>query len=203
MQILGHLLAAYHMTGDTYFYDAYEYLIDEHHYDRQVDFDEDVWTVTNRNVANHSDHELAFVAYHTLIRYEPDDRRRQRWIQSMLDMYQYELLERNPLWSAIVAGFDTDGYHLDEAVGTLREWPEDWREFRMDNSHRKDYKIDSAPDRFGDAQFTTVPPYDEICFTKWNGNPYQVADCGDGRAVQAPWPWLLPYWMYRYHGIVQ
>jgi len=202
-QILGHLLAAYHMTGDTYFYDAYEYLINEHHYDRQVDFDEDVWTVTKRNIANHSDHELAFLAFHTLIRYEPNEERRQRWIQSMLDMYQYELLERNPLWSAIIAGFVADGYYLEEAVGTLREWPEDWREFYTDNSHREDYVLDSVPDRFGDDQFTQVPPYDEICFTKWNGNPYQVADCGDGRAVQAPWPWLLPYWMYRYHGIIQ
>jgi hypothetical protein len=203
MQILGHLLAAYHMTGDTYFYDAYEYLITEHKYDRQVEFDEEVWTVTKRNIANHSDHELAFLAYHTLIRYEPDEERRQRWIQSMLDMYQWELLERNPLWSAIVAGFVTDGYYLDEAVGTLREWPEDWREFRADNSHRKDAIRDSVPDRFGDPQFTTVLPYDEMCFTKWNGNPYQVVDCGDGRAVQAPWPWLLPYWMYRYHGVIQ
>jgi hypothetical protein len=73
----------------------------------------------------------------------------------------------------------------------------------MDNSHRQDVIEDSSPDRFGDAQFTTVLPYDEMCFTLWNGNPYQVADCGDGRAVQAPWPWLLPYWMYRYHGIIQ
>jgi len=202
-QILGHLLAAYHMTGDTYFYDAYEYLINEHHYDRQVEFDEDVWTVTKRNIANHSDHELAFLAFHTLIRYEPNEERRQRWIQSMLDMYQYELLERNPLWSAIAAGFVDDGYYLEEAVSTLREWPEDWREFYTDNSHRKDAVLDSVPDRFGDPQFKTVLPYDEICFTKWNGNPYEVAACGDGRAVQAPWPWLLPYWIYRYHGIIE
>jgi hypothetical protein len=202
-EILGHLLAAYHMTGDTYFYDAYEYLLDEHKYSKLVDFSEEVWSVTDRSAANHSDHELAFLAYHTLIRYEPNEERRQRWIQSMLDMYQWELLERNPLWSAIVAGFVADGYYLEEAVGTLREWPQDWREFHTDNRHRQDVIRDSESDRFGDPQFTTVLPYDEICFTKWNGNPYQIADCGDGRAVQAPWPWLLPYWMYRYHGIIQ
>jgi hypothetical protein len=202
-EILGHLLAAYHMTGDTYFYDAYEYLLEEHKYAKLVDFSEEVWSVTDRSAANHSDHELAFLAYHTLIRYEPDDQRRQRWIQSMLDMYQWELPERNPLWSAIVAGFVADGYHLEEAVGTLREWPEDWREFFTDNGHRKDAVRDPKLDRFGDPQFTTVLPYDEICFTKWNGNPYQLADCGDGRAVQAPWPWLLPYWMYRYHGVIE
>jgi len=117
-------------------------------------------------------------------------------------MYEYELPERNPCWSAIIAGFVSDGYHLDEALQTMREWPDDWRVWREDNSHRVDAVLDVA-DRSGDPQFTTVLPYDEIRTMKWNGNPYQVIDGGDGREVQAPWPWLLPYWMYRYNGVIK
>ncbi|HOX43318.1 MAG TPA: hypothetical protein PK668_06960 [Myxococcota bacterium] len=202
IEILGHLLAAWHMTHDPVFYDAYDHLIVAHRYGELVDFDEDVWTVTKRAVANHSDHELAFLAYHTLIRYEPDDARRARWIQSMLDMYAWEVAERNPLWSAIVAGFQPEGYHLAEAAQTLREWPEDWREWLVDNSHRKDITPDGG-DRHQNPQIKEVLPYDEIRTMKWNGNPYALADGGDGRSVQAPWPWLLPYWLYRYHGILQ
>ena len=200
IEILGHMLAAYHMTGNPEFYDAYLYLLDNR-YAELVDFSEDVWTVTKKTVANHSDHELAMLAYHTLIRYEPDDARRQRWIDSLLGMYQWEIPERNPLWAAIVASFVSDGYRLDEALQTLREWPEDWREWRVDNSHRRDAVLD-VPDRSGDPQFTTTLPYDEIRTLKWNTNPYQVSGGGDGREVQAPWPWLLPYWMMRYHGVI-
>ena len=201
IEILGHMLGAYHVTGDRTFYDAYLYLLDNR-YAELVDFSEDVWTVTSRFAANHSDHELAMLAYHTLIRYEPDDDRRQRWIDSLLAMYEWEIPERNPLWAAIVAAFVEEGYRLADAVRTLREWPEDWREWLVDNSHRKDVEIDPEFDRHGDEQFTTVLPYDEIRTMKWNGNPYAVKDGGDGRAVQAPWPWLLPYWMMRYYGII-
>lgn len=200
IEILGHLLAAYHMTADTRFYDAYRYLLDNH-YAELVDFSEDVWTVTKKGIKNHSDHELAMLAYHTLIRYEPDDTRRQRWLDSLLGMYQWELGERNPLWTAIVASFTSDGYQLDDALRTLREWPEDWRQWRVDNSHRQDALRDQ-PDRHGDEQFTTTLPYDEIRTMKWNGNPYAVSGGGDGSEMQAPWPWLLPYWMMRYHGVI-
>lgn len=203
IEILGHMLAAWHMTGDPVFYDAYEELITEQRYDELVDFHDEILTVTSRAIANHSDHELAMLAYHTLIRYEPNEGRRQRWIQSLQDMFAHEILERNPCWAAIVAMAAAEGYHLPEALQTLREWPEDWREWRVDNSHRRDYAVDPANDRFGDPQFTTVPPYDEIRTLKWNTNPYQITGGGDGRAVQAPWPWLLPYWMMRYHGVIQ
>ncbi|NMB74968.1 MAG: hypothetical protein GYA21_07540 [Myxococcales bacterium] len=202
MQILGVLLSTWHMTGDTFFYDAYEELITRYRYAELVDFSDNVWNVTQRFTANHSDHELALLAYHTLIRYEPNDERRERWIRSLRSMLEWEAPERNPLWHAILAGFVTEGYDLAGALQTLREWPEDWRAWMIDNSHRKDYTKDSSPDRFGDPQFTTVPPYDEISFLKWNGNPYRVRDGGDGREIQAPWPWLLPYWIMRYHEVI-
>mgnify|MGYP000070729615 CR=1 FL=1 len=203
MQILGVLLSTWHMTGERLFYDAYEELVTRYRYAELVDFSENVWNVTQRFTANHSDHELALLAYHTLIRYEPNDERRERWIRSLRAMLEYEAPERNPLWHAILAGFVQDGYDLAGAVQTLREWPEDWRAWLIDNAHRKDYLKDATPDRFNRPQFTTVPPYDEISFLKWNGNPYRVSDGGDGREIQAPWPWLLPYWILRYHQVIR
>ncbi len=203
MQILGVLLSTWHMTGDTFFYDAYEELVTRYRYAELVDFSDNVWNVTQRFTANHSDHELALLAYHTLIRYEPSDERRERWIRSLRSMLEWEAPERNPLWHAILAGFVTEGYDLAGAIQTLREWPEDWRAWMIDNSHRKDYAKDSSPDRFNRPQFTTVPPYDEISFLKWNGNPYRVESGGDGREIQAPWPWLLPYWIMRYHEVIR
>lgn len=202
IEILGHLLAAWHVTGETRFYDAYEHLVTDERYIEAAMFNADVQTVTNSRLANHSDHELAMLAYHTLIRYEPDDARRQVWIDSLLAFYEWELPERNPLWATIVGAAVADGYAVADAVDTLRVWPEDPRVWTMDNAHRVDVALGSV-DRFEEAQFTTVLPYDEIRTMKWNGNPYVASSGGDGTEVQGPWPWLLPYWMGRWHGVIR
>ncbi|MDP6943303.1 MAG: hypothetical protein QF464_04065, partial [Myxococcota bacterium] len=82
LEILGHLLATYHMTGNTAFYDAYEALIAEHRYDEMAMPHMQTATITCPSQMNHSDHELAMLAYHTLIRYESDPDRRELWIDS-------------------------------------------------------------------------------------------------------------------------
>jgi len=58
-------------------------------------------------------------------------------------------------------------------------------------------------DRHGHEQFKHMYPYDEIRTMKWNGNPYNVSGGSDGREEQAPWPYLMPYWMMRYYGAIR
>jgi hypothetical protein len=201
LEILGHLLAAWHMTGERRFYDAYETLIRDHGYDRVVAFSEDILTVTNPAIANHSDHELAMLAYHTLIRYEPRDDRRQLWIDSLLGMYQWEIPERQPLWTALVALATPGEAQFADGVRTLVEIPADLRNWHVDNTHRKD-ATRRPNDRFDEPQWDTVFPYDEIRTMWWNGNPYRMVDGGDGRGFQSPTAFLLAYWTSRYAGIV-
>ena len=115
---------------------------------------------------------------------------------------EYEALERNALEIAVMgSALDIDSRGA-AAVKTLTEWPIDLREWLYDNSHRVDATIDEVPDRFDKPQFTTVFPYDEIRTFKWNENPYAVSGGGNGKEVQAPWPYLLPYWMMRYYGVI-
>ena len=90
----------------------------------------------------------------------------------------------------------------ENARRTLRELPDDLREWLMDNCHRKDYKINPAKDRHGDRQFTAVPPFDEIRTFWWNGNPYDCSEGGDGRSWNAPTVFLLPYYMAKYTGLI-
>lgn len=201
LEILGHMLAAWHMTGERRFYDAYETLIRDHGYDRVVAFSDDILTVTNPQIANHSDHELAMLAYHTLIRYEPRDDRRQRWIDSLLGMYRWEIPERQPLWTACVALATPGEARVGDGLRTLVEIPADLRNWRVDNTHRKD-ATRRVNDRFDDPQWDTVFPYDEIRTMWWNGNPYTMVDGGDGRGFQSPTAFLLAYWTSRYAGIV-
>lgn len=200
IEILGHLLAAWHITGDPRFYDEYDRLAIEERYAEMIPVTDHTYTVTSRHQANHSDHELASLGYYTLLRYEPNPERREIWKKSLRDFFAYEKTERNPFEIAVVASA-MDGADLEGAARTLREMPSDWREWLVDNGHRVDATLD-VPDRFDQPQFDTVFPYDEIRTMKWNGNPYAVSSGGNGKSLQGPWPWLLPYWMLRRHGAI-
>ncbi|MBM4397890.1 MAG: hypothetical protein FJ087_19670, partial [Deltaproteobacteria bacterium] len=212
IEILGHMLAAWHMTGDPKFKAAYEELCTTHRYCEAVRFHDQIATVVSPRIANHSDHELAMLAYHTLIRYEPDDARRAMWVADLLAFWAWESGgvakagdERQPLWAAFVAlaaGGEGRADAFADAAQSLREYPGDLVLFRFDNTHRKDAG-DWPNDRFDDPQFDTVFPYDEIAQMWWNGNPYNKVDGGDGRSLQGPMAFLLAYWAQRYAGMLQ
>lgn len=202
IEILGHLLATWHMTGDARFHDAYEMLITKYRYDKIAMPHAETVTITDPAFMNHSDHELAMLAYATLIRYEPNDARRAKWIESLMFLYEHEKGERNPLWAAFVAlAAGPEAADLDAALRSLREIPFDRRDWRVDNTHRRD-ALNWPDDRHGHPQFDRVFPYDEIPTVWWNSNFRSKADGGDGRSVSGPMAWLLPYWAMRYAGVI-
>lgn len=201
-EILGALLATYHMTGDQKYYDAYEIFIQVHGYDNLVVPHQETLTVTNPSIMNHSDHELAMLAYMTILRYEPNPERLQKWIDGFKFFFDYELLERNPLWAGFAAlVMDVDAVAMAEALVSLQEIPFDRREWSIDHSHRKD-GIPWPLDRFDDPQTQNVYPYDENRVVWWNGNFHQLNDGGNGQNVSGPMAWLLPYWALRYAGVI-
>ncbi len=200
-EILGGLLAAWHVSGDRRFYDAYDNLITEHRYDELATFHPDVLTWTNPAIANYCDHELADLALLTLIRYEQRDDRRAIWIKSMMDAWEYETGERSPLKTLTMAAAVDDVPGTANGVSTLVDFPEDQRDYLVDNSHRVDTGR-MGKDRFQVAQFDTVFPYDEIQTMRWDANPYRVIDGGSPQRRRAPNFWLLPYWGLRYYNVI-
>jgi hypothetical protein len=201
-EILGFLLAAWHMTGDTKFYDAYEELVTVHRYDNLVMPHKDTYTITSPSIMNHSDHELAMLAYQTLIRYEPNEDRRKKWIDGLLFLYEWEKPERNPMWGAFVAlAAGGDKVEAADALQSMREMPLNMQEWLVDNSHRQD-ALDWPDDRHGDPQFDRVFRYDELKTVWWNTNFREKKSGGDGRGVNGPMAWLLPYWAFRYSGLL-
>lgn len=201
VEILGAMLSAWHVSGEQRFLDAYESLISVYRYDELAAFSEFVFTWTQRGTINYCDHELADLAFITLLRYDPNADRRQLWIQSMVDAFEYEAGERSPLKSLALACAVDEVPGLDGGVRTLREYPLDMRQFEVNNVHRTDAELD-VNDRHGDPQFTTVLPYDEIAMRRWDGNPYGVSDGGSGAQIMSPTFWLLPYWGLRYYGAI-
>jgi hypothetical protein len=202
LEMLGQLLATYHMTGDVSFYEAYEVLIAEHRYDEVGMPHRQTATITCPTQMNHSDHELAMLAYHTLIRYEADPQRRAQWIDGLRFFMDWERVERNPLWGAFSALLVGEGLvDVEAALQSFREMPVVQQNWAVDNHHRRD-AVDWLNDRFGSPQFDRVFAYDEIRPLWWNGNFHVKANGGDGRQMLGPMAWLLPYYAFRYAGVL-
>jgi hypothetical protein len=152
---------------------------------------------------NHSDDELAFMSYYPLFMYERDPSLLEVYRQSLERSWQIERPERNPLWNFIYAvGSGAKEFDRTESLRTLREIPMDQVQWSVSNAHRLDVPVDPLNDRFKRQQALVVLPYDELPMSKWNGNPYALAGGNQGRSEDDGAYFLLPYWMGRYHKLI-
>jgi hypothetical protein len=203
LHMLSHLRVAISMTGDpkhqARFRAAYDDLIKKEKYH---------WLTRNQKVVvagavNHSDDELAFMSYYPLFMYEKDPALLEVYRQSLERSWQIERPERNPLWNFIYAvGSGAKEFDRAESLRTLREIPMDQVQWSVSNVHRLDVPVDPMSDRFKRQQTLVVLPYDELPMSKWNGNPYALAGGNQGRSEDDGAYFLLPYWMGRYHKLI-
>jgi hypothetical protein len=203
LHLVSHLRVAIYMAGTdknrARFQAAYDDLIKTHRYHLLT---------RNQKIMvpgsiNHSDDELAFLSYYPLLAYEKDPALLAVYKQSLERSWQIERPERNPLWNYIyAAGTGAKEFDRAESLRTLREIPMDMIKWDVRNSHRQDVPIDPMSDRFKRRQALIVLPYDELPMSKWNGNPYNVDGGSGGRGEDDGAYFLLPYWMGRFHGLV-
>jgi hypothetical protein len=199
LHILSHLRVAYHITGKQRYHDEYQKLIRDHRYHLLT---------RNQKInipgrINHSDDELAFLSYYPLLQYETDPGLKEVYIESLSRSWQIERPERNPLWNFIYAvGAVAKEFDQAESIRTLREIPMDQISWTVVNSLRSDIRVNSFTDRFKRDQLLSVLSYAELPMTKWNGNPYQMDGGNGGRNEGDGVYFLLPYWMGRYHKLI-
>ncbi|MFN4033587.1 MAG: two-component regulator propeller domain-containing protein [Fimbriimonadales bacterium] len=200
LSILSHLKVAHHITGDAKYQQAYESLIQKHHYLLN--------SVTQKMLPpysiNHSDDQLAFLCYYPFLLYETRPDYRRLWLMSLERSWQIERPERSPLFNFIYGALTGKPCDVEASVQTLQEWPWDLRNWQCRNSHRLDIVLDTRTSRFGDWQSASIVPYSEREVMRWNGNPYRL-DGGDplGRGEDDGSAFLLPYWMGRYHRLIE
>ncbi len=200
LSILSHLKVAYHITGDPKYQQAYEELIRNHHYLMNA--------VTQKMLppysVNHSDDQLAFLCYYPFLLYETNPEYRRLWLMSLERSWQVERPERSPLFNFIYGALTGKPCDVEAAVQTLQEWPLDLRNWECRNSHRFDITLDVSKGRFGEWQSVHIVPYSERVVMRWNGNPYRL-DGGDplGRREDDGSAFLLPYWLGRYHRLIE
>ncbi|MCX7957506.1 MAG: hypothetical protein N3B13_00470, partial [Deltaproteobacteria bacterium] len=199
--ILGGIRFAYHITGDKFFEEHFYKLARDERYFDYVRRIEDINTAVQ---INHDSEEMSFLALFTLIRLEKDPKFLKYWYEGLENIYQTQIIERNPEFNMIYAFFNPQkDYYLDDSIRTLKEFYTHGIEWRVYNSHRADYTLDSKKDRFGRLQSVEVFPYNQKRVMRWAENPFVLDEEGEGRSEQILTPYLLPYWMGRFIGVIR
>ncbi|HOX38563.1 MAG TPA: two-component regulator propeller domain-containing protein [Candidatus Brocadiia bacterium] len=200
LEILSHLKAAYHITGDEKYQREYLKLALDHNY-AQNTVDQKI--VTPTNCVNHSDDELASISYYPLMIYETDPKLMKLYRASMERTYEVLRSEESPFNGFIYTATTGNDCGMIECVRHLQEVPLDLVRWTAQNSHRSDIEVNPACGRFGGLQGLKVIPPDERAMSKWNSNPFSLDGGAGGHAEEDGAFYLLPYWMGRYHGFIK
>jgi hypothetical protein len=198
LQILSFLKVAHYVTGDKKYLEHYRKLILDHGYLSNLLLTKKTFPDEN----NHSDDQLGFVAWYPILQLEKDPRIRRALAMGVQRHYQIVQPEQPSFYTFVYATIDPNGADIEGAIENLRQIPTDRRNWAMKNSHRADVMFSPHANRFGQRVLYQVLPADERNFNKWNGDPYEPDEGGDGRHEDDGAAYLLPYWMGRYHGFV-
>ena len=198
LMMLSFLKNAYYVTGDGKYLDHFFHLIEHHDFLSNLLLEKKLFP----DELNHSDDQLAAVAYYPILQLEHDPFIRETLHRAIRRHALVEAAERNSFFAFVYATIDADDADLAGGVRTLREFPRDRRNWRMENSHRADVVLSPHPNRGGAKVLMEVLPYDEHQFERWNEDPYQPDDGGDGRLCGSGEHYLIPYWIARYHNLI-
>jgi len=198
--ILGGLLATYRMSGEQRFMDAFNYLAFDEGYADYVRRIEEINLMVH---INHDAEEMSFIAMATLMRYETDPCLMAMWREGLEYLWEVQRTERNPEFNMIYAWLSRNETNdLGNSIKTLQGMQMDGIKWEVLHSHRADYTLNPKIDRHGDTQSFEVFPYKQKLFPRWSENPYRLDFNGHGTIEEMLQPWLLPYWLGRYAGII-
>jgi hypothetical protein len=199
LEILSYLMTAEHITGDPKFSEAYRYLVKEHGYAKNTVMQK----LSHLQIWNHSDDELAFLAYYPLMKYEKRPFLLDYYNRSLERSWQIERTENNPLFNFIYGAAMPGAFDVEQSVWMLQRIPLTGIRFPHRNTHRADIVVDQSKGRFNELQSVDMLPMDERTLHIWNENPFRMDGREQSAYTQQPGTWfLLPYWMGRYYGFI-
>ncbi len=205
VEIIAFLQTAYHFTGKEIYKDKAFELFEKHGYlDNIMIPISGIGRVSGVDLTtewNHSDDELAFLAYWNLYKYAFTDELREKYRRTIKGHWEAERPEKNPLWNLIYAMTGADEFDLDETVWSLKEFPLDMVSWSVSNSHRKD--LEFMEPNFRDQRTRTVLPPDERPMSKYNGNGFRLDGGSGGHREYSGDIFLLPYWLGRHLEVIQ
>ena len=207
--IIAGLQLGYALTGKTIYKSEAYRLMNQHNYLKNILIDCNKIAVTPGYVNmgdtlgdgwNHSDDEMAFLAYWPLYHFAFTNTLKKKYARAIRNHWQAELPERDGLWNVIAKG--TAGvYDKESTFWYLHEFPIDLVRWSVKNSHRKD--IVFLPDNLRGQTTKIQIPLSEQPMHRHNTNPFRLDGGDDGRAELAGDEYLLPYWMARYLKVIK
>jgi hypothetical protein len=147
LEILSFLKVAQFVTGDNKYQQHYESLIVDHGYLDNVLLEKRVFP----DQVNHSDDQLAYVAWYPLVQLEKDPQIRSVLRQSVRRHYLVEEPERASFFFFVTATIDPEVVDIHAAIDNLRNMTPDRRNWKVRNSHRADVTFSPRLDRFKKA----------------------------------------------------
>ncbi|MCX6634638.1 MAG: hypothetical protein NT090_06095, partial [Acidobacteria bacterium] len=198
LELLAFLKTAGHITGNQRYAREYRKVAFEMKYAELA-----TRLLELREELNYSDEELAMLPFCLLFRHERDPKLLALYRTALDQWWRNIQREKNPLWTFIyLQGRPDAKVDAEGALRTLYRIPMDLAGWTVKNSHRKDVRMASTPDRQGRPEAETLLPPDERPVMKWNGNPFRVDGGNGGRGEDDGAFFLLPYWMGRYHKLL-
>ncbi|MFZ5875332.1 MAG: hypothetical protein ACOYXU_02870 [Nitrospirota bacterium] len=195
---------AHRVTGDARFADAYQRLVQRGYPERAVAARDRWWE--RWTGVNHSDNNLAFLAYYNLIRYETDPRLSALYQRSLRRAWSVVRHERNPFFTfvyhAVMPRSAWDAAALDDAKDTLLRFPT--TDSRYDPDALARGCVASRLDRLNRRQACAPLPMDERpqVAVEWNQNPARIERGTRDRAAYSGFDFLVAYWLGRAHGFI-
>jgi hypothetical protein len=184
-----------HLSGEPRYERAYRELIQKHHYALNT------LNAKHPDGVSHDD-QLLFLAYYPLLQLEHDPGLRALYTASLKRTWDFERIEANPLWNFIYGASTGEPHDVEAVVDALREMPLDFILWKTRNSHRADLKYDLVLERQGIKRLLKPLPWTERVIHKWDKSPFGL-DGGSDLVEGDPTVWLLPYWMGRYHQLIE
>lgn len=198
LELLAFLKVTYHVSGDEKYNSLYKEFVHRYHYPLNAAHHK----IRDAHVC-HIDDNLAFLSQLTLLRLESDPAVRALILCGMEDHWQYERVERQPLFSIVHALFTGRDADLVEGVQSLREMPLDMIHYAMENSKRKGLVYDTEQAAWNEPPQPVCPlPYDERNNHRPDNGGFALDEDNYDRA-QEPTMFLLPYWTGRYFGLLK
>ena len=197
---------AAHVAPDGPYEGVYRDLVKRKGYDRRAVAARDRWWeyFTGRN---HSDNNLAVLAYDVLLRYENDPVLRGRYHQGLRRTWGVTRHDGNALSTGIVVahGVAVDPVAVRSAIGSLLDFPLEQRDVAVMNSSRPDVCVSPRRDRTGNLQACEPLPLSERPRGpfEWNQNPSRLDGPGRGTQEYSGLGYLVAYWMGRRVALIE
>jgi hypothetical protein len=199
VEVLSFLKLAHHLSGDPKYDREYRRLIEDHHYDRNT------LEAPNLNPAwrTYIDTELLAFAYPALLALEDDPNLRRTYLSSFNRWHDSIRGDGNPFFEYLYAAHaDSHRANLPGTLAFLRDVPLDLVRWTMDNSRREDLHLRRSPTVEALQTDRLLPP-SEIGYSRTDQNPWLAVQGDGGRTESDGVFYLLPYWMGRYHRLIE